>query len=219
RDEAEAREMVQRQTTELGRTGVCDEIVIPALLLTQQHFTAEEITAEDAQFVLEITHEIVRELPVSDAPRRRDARWLGLAASNDIDQSLLDVVAHAIDAPAPPVELISPDLSAEEIEALAAQVCPAIIVMTGVTSQGSVDLRNYCRRLRARLGSTKLIVLQPLLITADLGREAQRLRDAGADVVVSTIAELLAALESIYPEARPPTKQTGEVALKAVGAH
>lgn len=220
RDEAEARDMVQRQTAELGRTGVCDEIMIPALVLTEQHFTAEEITADDAQFVLEVTHEIVRELPGSDALRERDARWLGLASSNDIDQSLLDVLAHAIEAPAPPVELISPDLGVEEIEALAAQVSPAMILMTGVTSQGVADLRSYCRRLRARLGNTKLFVLQPLLLSGDLSRDAQRLRDAGADVVVSTIQELLSALDSIYPEApRPPTKQTGEVALKAVGAH
>ncbi|MET0659327.1 MAG: AI-2E family transporter, partial [Steroidobacteraceae bacterium] len=219
RDEVEAREMVQRQTAELGRTGVCDEIVIPALVLTQQHFSAEEITADDAHFVLDVTHEIVRELPGSDAPRQRDVRWLGLAPSNDIDQSLLDVVAHAVDAPAPPVELISPDLSAEEIEALTAQVCPTVILMTGATPQGLADLRSYCRRLRARLGSTKLIVLQPILVRADLGRDAQRLRDAGADVVVSTVQELLAALDSFYPEARPPKKQTGEAALEAAGAH
>lgn len=218
RDEAEAREMIQRQTAELGRMAVCDEIVIPALMLTQQHCATEEITPEDAHFVLEITHEIVRDLPGSDAPRQRDVRWLGLAPGNDIDQSLLDVVAHAIDAPAPPVELISPELGAEEIEALAAQVCPAVVCMAALTPQGIVELRNYCRRLRARLGNTKLLVLHPLMMSADLGRDAQRLRDAGADSVVSTVQELLATLDSLYPSSRPPAQQSGEIALKAVAA-
>ncbi|MET0984895.1 MAG: AI-2E family transporter [Steroidobacteraceae bacterium] len=219
RDETEARDMIHRYTLELGRTGVCDEVVVPALVLTQQHYTTEEITAEDARFVLDVTHEIVRELPSSDAPRQRDVRWLGLAPSSDIDQSLLDVVAHAIDAPAPPVELISPDLSAEELEALAAQVCPAVVLMTALTPQGVADLRSHCRRLRARLGNAKLIVLHPPLVSADLGRAAQRLRDAGADIVVNTVQELLAALEPIYPQTRPPERPTSEIALKAVGAH
>jgi predicted PurR-regulated permease PerM len=219
RDEDEAREMIQRQALELGRIGVCDEVIIPALALTQQHYAAEEITAEDARFVLDITHEVVRELPGNDEPRQRDVRWLGLAPSNEIDQSLLDVLAHAIDAPAPPLELISPDLSVEEIEALAAQVCPTIILMTALTPPGMAELRSYCRRLHARLGSTKLIVLHPIVSKTDLGRETQRLRDAGADFVVGSLQELLIILDEIETTPKPPAQPTGDVALKAVGAH
>lgn len=198
RDEAEAREMVRRCLPERSRIDVCDEIVIPALALTQQHLALDEITSDDVQFVLSTTHEIVRELPSNDTARAvTDVRLLGLAPNNDIDQALLDTVAHAIDAPAPTLELISPDLTPEEVENLAAQVNPALICMTAVSAEGLAELRGYCRRLRARLAHTRLVVLHPVIAGTELSRVTQRLGDAGADSVVSSVHELLSALVEV----------------------
>lgn len=219
RDEPEAREMVERQAAVLGRAGVCDEIVVPALVFTQQHLALEEITSEDVQFVMTACHEVVRDLPVSDVPRTSDARVLGIAPPNDLDQALLDVVAHAVDAPAPAIELVSPDLSAEEIESLAAHVNPALICLTAVTPQGLAEVRALCRRLRARLGHARLIVLYPVAVGTEISRTTQRLRDCGADLVIGTIQDLVAAINDSSSDPRPTlsTHARGPT-LKAVGA-
>ena len=221
RDEPEARAMVQRSLLELEAVAVCDQIMIPALVLTQQYFALEEITSEDVQFVLSATHEMLCDLPIVEGPRRSDVRLLGLAPSNDVDQALLDVIAHTIAAPAPVLELISPDLSSEEVEATAAQVNPALICMTAASAQGLAELRGFCRRLRARLGHTRLVVLHPTIIGIELSRATQRLRDCGADTVVSSVHELLAIIGEL-PRADSASEALAvndrEVPLQAVEA-
>jgi predicted PurR-regulated permease PerM len=203
RDQPEAKNMVEQQLAELGRIGVLDEIVIPALALTHQHYQSEEIADADVQFVLDSTHELVRQIPGSDAPRDTQSRLLCLGSAGEIDQALLDVVASAIEPPLAVPEMVSPELSQVDVEALAAQANPTLICIAAMTPQGVAEARSYCRKLRARLGHTKILVVHPLTRGTEVGRAAQRLREAGADAVAATLQEALSMLESMAPAVVP----------------
>jgi hypothetical protein len=61
------------------------------------------------------------------------------------------------------------------------------------------EVRNYCRRLRAERPQITLLVLRPLPTDVNPSRSAERMKEAGANIVVTTIEEALRAIEALVP--------------------
>ena len=103
--------MVERKRAEPGDVGVIHEVLLPALLLVSQHRAQNEITEEDAMFMLDVINEIVQQMAPSDAGQPV-APVIGLAARTPEDQTALELLRAAVGREA--MTLVPLDLSADE---------------------------------------------------------------------------------------------------------
>jgi predicted PurR-regulated permease PerM len=196
RDEDEASVLVERKMTEIGPIGVIDQMLLPTLLLLVQHRSQEEITSEDAEFVLDTVAETVQ-LIAPPATVRVDPtpRVVGLAARTSVDQLALDMVATALRPEC--MEIVPDDLTPERALQSVMNKPPAVVCITALTATRGAEVRNYCRKLRANAPSTTIIVLRPTLTEADVTRSVERLKEAGAHCVVPTTQAAIEALSEV----------------------
>lgn len=211
RDEDEAAGLVERKLGELGPIGVIDDVLIPAVTLVIHHRSQNEITEEDAEFILAVTAETVQQLPAvtnSDDVRGAGA-IVGLAPRSPVDQILLQMLGTALGRDR--IELIAAGSSAEAVVTHAVQQRPAVICIAAISPTRGSDARNYCRHARSILPDAKILVLRPLVADADAVRAAARMRDAGADVIVANMREAVEAIANLLRQVRRPK-------IAAVGA-
>jgi hypothetical protein len=203
RDENEATGLVERMREELGNVGAIEELLLPALLLVSQHREQNEITEEDALFILDVMGEIVQQMApaeegVSGAP------VLGLAARTPLDQTALEMLRVALGPSV--ITLIPLQLSADDAATQAIGQQPAAICIGAISPTRGAEVRNYCRRVRSAIPETKLLVLRPQAVEADLARTATRLQEAGADTVATNIRDAVEAIERWLEE--PPFRRS-----------
>jgi hypothetical protein len=73
---------------------------------------------------------------------------------------------------------------------------PLVCIVAISPTRGS-EVRNYCRRLRANAPGVKILVLRPTLAESDVSRSVERLKESGADCVVTTTQEALEAVSGL----------------------
>ena len=203
RDEDEAHGIVNAKVTELGVTGVMDQMLIPALSLASQHRTQNEITDDDVNFILASTAEIVQQFRENKSGQLdvagSDAQIAGIATASPIDQLVLDMLQIALNASGNPIDALTPQLSSEKAVAHAVrQGTPLACIVSLSPTRGS-EVRQFCRQLRADQPQANLLVLRPMPEDSGASRSAQRMREAGADVVVTTIEEAVDAINEWMP--------------------
>jgi predicted PurR-regulated permease PerM len=195
RDEDEASVLVERKAAELGYVGVIDHMLIPTLTLLIQHRTQEEITTEDVEFVMDVVSETVQQI----APRPNiDAsapRIVAIATRTPVDQLVVDMLGASLSRER--VEIVPEELTPEKAIQYVVEKPPAVICIVSISPTRGSEVRNYCRRFRQQMPNTKLLVLRPLLADADATRSAQRIKEAGADCVVTTTREAIEAISSL----------------------
>jgi methylmalonyl-CoA mutase cobalamin-binding subunit len=206
RDEDEATSLVEEKRKETGNVGVVEEVLMPALLLFSQHRAQNEITEEDALFVLDVMNEIVQRIaPVDESLPL--APMIGLAARTPEDQTALDLLRAAVGPRA--MTLIPLDLSADEALAEAIEQQPVAVCIAAISSARNAEVRNYCRRLRSAAPETKIIVLRPP-VEADVERSSTRMHEAGADVVVGNAKDAVEAIERLLAKTPAPLRAVGQ---------
>lgn len=198
RDEAEATLLVERKREELGDIGVIHEVLLPALMLVSQHRAQNEITDEDAQFILDVMHEIVQQMTPLDE-NLPAAPVIGLAARTPEDQMALELLCAAVGPKA--MTLVSLDLAADGAVAETIERRPVAVCIGAISPTRGTEVRNFCRRLRNALPETKIIVLRPPAIEVDLERSATRMQEAGADLVVVNAKDAIEAIERLLTQA------------------
>ncbi|HKR35838.1 MAG TPA: AI-2E family transporter [Steroidobacteraceae bacterium] len=197
RDEGEATKLVESKREELGDVALIQDVLMPALLLVSQHRAQNEITEEDALFVLDVINEIVQTLAPVDASLPL-APVIGLAARTPEDQTALELLRAAVGSRA--MTLIPLDLSAEEALTEAIEQQPVAVCIGAISSTHNAEVRNYCRRLRSAAPETKIVVLRPGA-GSDIERSSTRIHEAGADVVVANARDAVEAIERLLAEA------------------
>jgi predicted PurR-regulated permease PerM len=202
RDEDEATALVESKRAELGDAGVIHEVLMPALLLLSQHRAQGEITDDDALFVIDIINDIVQQMAPPD-PSLPAGPVLGLAARAPEDQTALELVRAAVGGKA--MTLVPPDLSADEALMETIEQRPVAVCIGAISPTRGAEVRAFCRRLRSAAPETKVIVLRPRAIEADIERSASRLQEAGADIVVVSTQEAVEAIERLLEQA-PATR-------------
>jgi predicted PurR-regulated permease PerM len=197
RDEAEATKLVESQREELGNVGVIETVLMPALLLLSQHRAQNEVTEEDALFILDVMNEVVlRMAPVDESLPL--APMIGLAARAPEDQTALELLRAAVGARA--MTLIPLDLSADEALTETIEQRPMAVCIGAISPTRNAEVRNYCRRLRNAAPETKIIMLRPA-VEGDLERSQTRMHEAGADIIVGTAKDAIEAIERLLAEA------------------
>ncbi len=95
RDEDEAALASRAQARRVGHVGVIHEVLLPALMLVSQHRSQNEITEEDAVFILDVINETVLQMASGDESLPV-APVIGLAARTPEDQTALEMLRAAV---------------------------------------------------------------------------------------------------------------------------
>jgi len=204
RDEDEAHAVMSRSINESSTTAAMDSVLIPALTLAAQHRAQHDITEEDYGFVLEATTDIVQHFQPQATPADQSLPPIvGLATHTPLDHVVLQMLCLAIDSTEVRCRPISSDLHGDGALAAAIAARPDFVCIVSLSPTRGSEVRAYCRRLRAERPEAKLLVLRPNVADSDAARSAARMKEAGADCVVTSIVDALRAIERLCPKYPP----------------
>ena len=206
-DEEEAQEILHKRFREKRRGQVFDEIVIPALLLADRDRARGEVSESDHQHVVGTIRALL-DTPAgaSREPRatavlaqdRRIRRVVGVSARTVTDEAIWEMLAQLFDAETVQLESVgSSYLASETTGASAADSSsdlPDLVCVISVPPGGLAQARYICRRLRAKLPRTPILVIRPGA-QARGEESSRRLIEDGAGQVCFTLEEALAIVE------------------------
>ena len=198
-DDEEAQDILDKRLRGAPRGEVFDQVIIPALLLAGRDRARNEISETDHQGVLRTIRALVDVAP--DAPReartngspgteRRVAprRVLGVSARSATDETIWGMWAQLFDPTSVAVESVgSAYLGAEDASGSKTDP-PDLVVVVSIPPGGLAQARYICRRLRAKLPATPIIVIRPG-VQANGKESAQRLTEDGANHVSFTLED------------------------------
>jgi predicted PurR-regulated permease PerM len=204
-DDEEAQEILERRLRTAPRGQVFDEVVIPALLLSGRDRARNEITETDHQGVLRTLRALIDVVPDAsrgpramtppgDEPRAAPRRILGVSARTAADEAIWDMWAQLFDATKVVVESMgSAYLGADSLPTAQAEA-PDLLVVLSIPPGGLAQARYICRRLRAKLPATPILVIRPG-VQANGKESAQRLIEDGASQISFTLEDAHRAAE------------------------
>jgi predicted PurR-regulated permease PerM len=207
-DEEEAQEILDRRFHTTPRGQVFDEIIIPVLLLAGRDRGRNEISDADHQYVVRTIRELVDvspELPSGEpetaasdsdsSPRSPPRRVLGVSARTATDETIWEMLAQLFDPRKVQVESAGSAYLASEVAAVAEKELPDVVCVISIPPGGQAQARYICRRLRAKLPRTPILVIRPGL-QANGKETAQKLTQDGASKVCFTLVEAHEATEN-----------------------
>jgi predicted PurR-regulated permease PerM len=215
RDEDEAGALVIRKLQDSGPIDVIDQVLMPTVTLVLQHRDQNEITEDDATFVLDVIAETLQQLPAHPDSQRPSANIIGLASPSMADMLILEMlrIAYGRERIAP----MPPELTTEEALLIAIRQKPRMICIAGTAMTRGSELRKYCRRIRSALPDVNIVVLRPQLTEDQMPVSTERFKEAGADCLALGTKEAVAAIDSLLTERQSATEKTGSP--RAAQAH
>ena len=199
-DEDEAQEILDRQLRVLGRGQVFDQVIVPALMLAGQDRARDEISDADLQSVLGTIRSLVDPSPqnagaaTATAPsedgQRRAAplRILGVSARSVTDETIWEMWAQLFDPTKVEVQSVGSAFLSSDVAAFAERGQPDLVCLIAIPPGGLAQARYLCRRLRAKLPDTPILVIRPGV--QENGKEsALRLTEDGASQVCFTLED------------------------------
>lgn len=203
-DEEEAQEILDKRFRVMPRGQVFDEVVIPALLLADRDRARDEISEADHQFVLRTIRALVDTvpdvtvsepgaIPPSDQRPRESARAvpkrvLGVSARTVTDETIWEMWAQLFDPKQVQVESVGSAYLGSEVTAIAEKEPPDLVCVISIPPGGLAQARYICRRLRAKLPHTPILVIRPG-VQANGKESAQKLTEDGASQVCFTLED------------------------------
>jgi hypothetical protein len=176
---------------EVGRAGVMDEMVIPALALAALDRARREISDEDHAVVVAGARDVLEHLPPrGTAPEAVPAsRVIGVAAHRPDGDLLLEILARELPPADGGVEILPSSTGLEEVLSRMEGLAPEVVCIGSFSPADGPRARRLCTGIKARFPGQTVMVFRPGEPGADPLRGGDRLRAAGADVVVATLAE------------------------------
>lgn len=203
RDQGEAADLVERHIKTEAPRSVYDALLLPALNYAERDRLRERLSAAEESTVIATTRELLAD--AAESIQRRDAAEhraidaprveplgrlsvLGYALNGVADEVALEMLALAADDLSVDVEIIAARLSASQLIALARDRSPAVVCLADLPPSSSSKSRYLVKRLTAALPDVRVVVGR--WAPAELADEStQELREAGAHLVASTLAE------------------------------
>ena len=219
RDEDEAYEVLNQKIADAGTAAAMDVVLIPALTLAVQHRADNEITDDDFAFILEETSDIVQQFKPAEVQHKHERmKIVGVATRTPVDQVVLEMLCLAIDSTAVRFESIDAKLDSADAIARAISSDAQLICIVSLFPARGAEVRRWCRQIRAERPDTQVLVLRPNVADTDPRRSAERIKEAGADWVATSIAETLEGIERLCLEApslegAEPEVEGGELSL------
>jgi hypothetical protein len=214
RDQDEAAQLVLTQAKNSPPEEVYDRILVPALNYLKRDRERDDVTEADEEFILRATREVMEDVgerlaaagtPTIEAveavsPRR--VLLLGCPGRDAADILALDMLRQLLDPTRWEVEVLSLNLLSVELVALIGEKAPAVVCLGALPPGGLAHTRYLCKRLRARLPGTRIVVGRWGL-KANLEENEQQLREAGADQIETTLLETRIHLSTWLPVLTP----------------
>jgi predicted PurR-regulated permease PerM len=218
RDQDEATDLVEEHLRSKPLETVYDDLLLPALVLAERDRDRGELSSEDEQFIFQVTRDILDDLlfrqqqllfvaehgPAALSPDdKKRALVVGCPAHHEADELALHMFAQMLDPTICRVEIFpSGTLSAEVVEKVGA-MRPAVVCIAALPPAGAAQVRYLCKRLRAQYADLKLIVGR-WGQSENVEAVVQRLREAGADFVGTTLLETRDHALPLLQTAGPP---------------
>ncbi|MBV8033298.1 MAG: AI-2E family transporter [Betaproteobacteria bacterium] len=199
----EALELAEAHSRERGPLALCDELMLPALLIAKRDRLRSSLDERHEAFVFGGLRRIVEESePGLDPqpPARREETIAIVPARDESDYIAALILARAAENERYGARVLPCErLAAEQLEDLAANEDRGICI-SAVPPSAAANAAYLCKRLRRRLPNAKILVA---LWHANTNVEAlkRRLREAGADEVVTRLPEALERIRLIVPQA------------------
>jgi predicted PurR-regulated permease PerM len=206
-DEEEAQEILDKRFRAMPRGQVFDEVVIPALLFAGRDRGRNEITDVDYQYVVRTIRALVdaiAEIPAREpgpagapdsGPRAAPRKVLGVSARTATDETIWEMLAQLFDPNKVQIQSAGSAYLASEVAAVAEKELPDLVCVISIPPGGLAQARYICRRLRAKLPVTPILVIRPG-VQANGKESAQKLTEDGASKVCFTLGEAHAAVEN-----------------------
>jgi predicted PurR-regulated permease PerM len=215
RDQDEATELVLAQSKGSPPEQLYDELLVPSLNYLRRDRERDDLTEADEQYVLRATCEILEDLgerraaamhaetgePSKDgaeSPAPLKIRVLGCPARDEADRLALDMLRQLLDPAKWEVEVLSEEMLTAEQVSQAVEERPAVLCIGSLPPGGLAHTRYLCKRLRGRLPAVKVIA-GLWGQRGNIEQTQEQLREAGADLVATTLQETQAQLNGWLP--------------------
>jgi predicted PurR-regulated permease PerM len=219
RDEDEASELVEEYMKDRTPEQTYQELFIPALVLTRQDLARGELDPQNARRLYQAVRELVDEIapPASQPEGGSKVTVFGCPARDEVDELALAMLAHLLRVHGRDVELVSSQALTAEILEKVGESCPAAVVIASVPPGGLAQTRYLCKRMKGQCPGMKVVVGRwgP---QENVDHIRDRLKESGADVVSSVLAETraeVAARVRVAEATKEPAPRGADVHLAA----
>ena len=224
-DQDEAVELVEAYFRDHTIEEVYEAVLVPALYAAKKDQARGSLTVDEMFFIVQTTREIVENLSLHP----RSSLWSDPAAADTLpldtdasplpkvllvfcpvhdaaDELVLLMLQHLLDPSHYDIELLHPTMLASEVVTLVEQQGVGLVCLGTLAPGGLAQTRYLCLRLRTRLPELKIVVGRWGF--SGRGEESwEMLREAGADIVATTLHETciqLMQFRSIRPHPTSP---------------
>jgi predicted PurR-regulated permease PerM len=221
-DEEEAQEILDKRFREKTRAQVFDEIIIPALLLAERDRARGEISESDHQHVVRTIRALAETAPEAPSDSKATAqlrdsrptqrpiqRIVGVSARTVTDETIWEMLAQLFDPETVQMESVGSSYLASDATSGdpggVSSDLPDLVCVVSVPPGGLAQARYICRRLRAKLPNTPVVVIRPGG-QANGEESSQRLTEDGAQQVCFTLESARTTIEQVIvgkPAMRP----------------
>jgi predicted PurR-regulated permease PerM len=219
RDPGEAADLLERHIKNEPWGSVYDALLLPALNYAERDRLEQRLSPDEEAAVIETTRELLtdvadtirRQHPVVaqtvaaalEAVPRPPLRVLGYAANGAPDELALAMLAQSIDDLPLVIEMASGRMLASELVSLVRAQGVSVICLADLPPSPSSKTRYLVKRLHAAMPELRILVGR--WSPAGLADEsAHLLKEAGATIVATTMAETREYLSGLVEIPRPP---------------
>jgi hypothetical protein len=203
RDQSEAADLIEQHIKTEPPLSVYDALLLPALNYAERDRLEQRLSLDEETAVIDATRELlsdaaelIRRLqpkpPPADDPaiteRREPLRVLGLATNGVADELALEMLGHLLNDLPVVVEVTKGRMLASELVSLVQAQGVSVVCLADLPPSPLSKTRYLVKRLHAALPEVRILVGRwgPRALADD---STQLLRDAGATLVASTLAE------------------------------
>jgi AI-2E family transporter len=215
-DAEEAEELAEDFANEKGLLELYDRVVIPALGLAEQDRHRHALEEQRERFIFETTRRLVEYLEDRSEAKpknvvHRPAPPICIVGAHDeADHVAALVLARMLEPPEFNPQVIPyPLLAAEAIEQIEQKACK-VVCISAVPPHAAAQAGRVCNRLKSRLPELRVVVA--LWTSESSDKLEARLRDAGADHVVTRLPDAIAKLREVQqykPQAQTAISRHG----------
>jgi predicted PurR-regulated permease PerM len=203
RDQDEAVDLVEEYAQAHDAKEVFDAVLVPALSLARRNQERGHLSRAELDLIRHATSELLEEtwLPratphadaTSDPTPQGQVTLFGCPARDELDELTLEMLQRLLDPARCRFEVLSPDALTAEVLAKVRAEDAAVVCIGTLPPQNLAHARYLCKRLRGSFPKLKIVV-GCWGWDGDRIKIEQRLKDAGADLVATSLLEARAQL-------------------------
>lgn len=205
-DRDEATDIVERVLEHTERERSYDDVLLPTLALANRDHARGRIDAAEQRAVVEGVGEILEQVePGAEAPPGPRTHVFGAPARSAADAVALRMLGELLAPARVGLDVVSPDLLSAEVVRGVREHGADVVVVGALAPGGLAQARFLCKRLRASLPGTRIVVGR-WGVTDDVEAMRHALLAAGADGVGASLLEtrnLVLQFVLVRPEAAP----------------